>query len=181
MLVRSKTNMYARRMAFNASVITLYPEAFPGLLGVSIFERARRQGLWSLETVNLREFGLGRPRQVAEPPTGGGAHLGWRLTFGWHCCAARSPPHVHACASRVAHARSCVTRPSAPASRRALTGVASSRGSPARGREWKVFAPVPHGMWRSPANGMYGEYMASRDGRAPRSACTSQKSSRRPA
>ena len=64
MLVTSKTNMYARRMAFNASVITLYPEAFPGLLGVSIFERARRQGLWSLETVNLREFGLGRHRQV---------------------------------------------------------------------------------------------------------------------
>ncbi|MGB1068372.1 MAG: tRNA (guanosine(37)-N1)-methyltransferase TrmD, partial [Henriciella sp.] len=67
--------MYARRMAFNASVITLYPEAFPGLLGVSIFERARRQGLWSLETVNLREFGLGRHRQVDESPAGGGAGL----------------------------------------------------------------------------------------------------------
>ncbi|MGB0261754.1 MAG: tRNA (guanosine(37)-N1)-methyltransferase TrmD [Henriciella sp.] len=67
--------MYARRMAFNASVITLYPEAFPGLLGVSIFERARRQGLWSLETINLREFGLGRHRQVDESPAGGGAGL----------------------------------------------------------------------------------------------------------
>lgn len=62
-------------MTFNATFITLYPEAFPGPLGVSILERARTQGLWSLETVALREFGLGKHKQVDEKPAGGGAGL----------------------------------------------------------------------------------------------------------
>ena len=62
-------------MSFSAAIITLYPEALPGTLGVSIFERARREGLWDLETVDLREFGLGRHRQVDETPAGGGAGL----------------------------------------------------------------------------------------------------------
>lgn len=62
-------------MTFAASFITLYPEAFPGPLGVSILDRARRDGLWSLETVQLREFGLGKHRQVDEKPAGGGAGL----------------------------------------------------------------------------------------------------------
>lgn len=62
-------------MSFAASIITLYPEAFPGPLGVSILERAARERLWSLETVDLREFGLGKHRQVDEKPAGGGAGL----------------------------------------------------------------------------------------------------------
>ncbi|MGC6499213.1 MAG: tRNA (guanosine(37)-N1)-methyltransferase TrmD [Henriciella sp.] len=62
-------------MSFSASVITLYPDAFPGPLGVSILERARQAGLWSLETVDLRRFGLGRHRQVDDKPAGGGAGL----------------------------------------------------------------------------------------------------------
>jgi len=62
-------------MSFNATFITLYPEAFPGTLGVSILDRARRAGLWSLNTVQLREFGLGKHRQVDEKPAGGGAGL----------------------------------------------------------------------------------------------------------
>ncbi|MEO1305735.1 MAG: tRNA (guanosine(37)-N1)-methyltransferase TrmD [Pseudomonadota bacterium] len=62
-------------MTFNATFITLYPEAFPGPLGVSILERARNQGLWSLDTISLREFGLGKHKQVDEKPAGGGAGL----------------------------------------------------------------------------------------------------------
>lgn len=62
-------------MTFSASFITLYPEAFPGPLGVSILERARVDGLWALETVDLRKFGLGKHRQVDEKPAGGGAGL----------------------------------------------------------------------------------------------------------
>ena len=62
-------------MSFAATFITLYPEAFPGPLGVSILERARKDGLWSLDTVQLREFGLGKHRQVDETPAGGGAGL----------------------------------------------------------------------------------------------------------
>ncbi|CAN0522929.1 unnamed protein product, partial [Scytosiphon promiscuus] len=41
---------------FKASFITLFPEAFPGPLGVSILERARREGIWDYETVQLRDF-----------------------------------------------------------------------------------------------------------------------------
>lgn len=62
-------------MTFKASMITLYPEAFPGPLGVSILNRAARDCLWALETVDLRTFGLGKHRQVDEKPAGGGAGL----------------------------------------------------------------------------------------------------------
>ncbi len=62
-------------MTFAATFITLYPEAFPGPLGVSILDRARRESLWSLETLQLREFGLGKHKQVDEAPAGGGAGL----------------------------------------------------------------------------------------------------------
>ena len=62
-------------MTFAATMITLYPDSFPGPLGVSILDRARRDDLWSLETVQLREFGLGKHRQVDEKPAGGGAGL----------------------------------------------------------------------------------------------------------
>lgn len=60
---------------FKASVITLFPEAFPGPLGVSIIERARLDGKWALETIHLREFGLGKHRKVDDAPAGGGAGL----------------------------------------------------------------------------------------------------------
>ncbi|MEZ5946101.1 MAG: tRNA (guanosine(37)-N1)-methyltransferase TrmD [Hyphomonas sp.] len=60
---------------FKASFITLFPEAFPGPLGVSILERARKEGLWSLETVDLRPFGIGKHRNVDETPAGGGAGM----------------------------------------------------------------------------------------------------------
>lgn len=62
-------------MTFAATCITLYPEAFPGPLGVSILDRARQEGLWSLDLVQLRDFGLGKHRQVDEKPAGGGAGL----------------------------------------------------------------------------------------------------------
>ena len=62
-------------MTFQASIISLYPEAFPGPLGVSIFERARQQGLWELDLIDLRAFGWGKHRQVDAPPAGGGAGL----------------------------------------------------------------------------------------------------------
>lgn len=60
---------------FKATVITLFPEAFPGALGVSILERARADGLWSLDTLDLRAFGLGKHRAVDDTPAGGGAGM----------------------------------------------------------------------------------------------------------
>ena len=60
---------------FTATALTLLPDAFPGPLGVSILERARAEGLWSLETVDLRDFGEGKHRNVDDTPAGGGAGM----------------------------------------------------------------------------------------------------------
>ena len=61
--------------AWEARVITLLPEAFPGMLGQSLMGRALDQGLWRLETVDLRTFGEGRHRNVDDTPAGGGAGM----------------------------------------------------------------------------------------------------------
>src|SRR5579872_5170087 len=58
-----------------ATVLTLFPELFPGPLAASLTGKALQQGLWSLATVNIREFGLGRHRQVDDTPAGGGAGM----------------------------------------------------------------------------------------------------------
>lgn len=62
-------------MSFAASVITLFPAAFPGTLGLSHIGRAREEGMWSLETVDLRAFGAGPHKQVDDTPAGGGAGM----------------------------------------------------------------------------------------------------------
>jgi tRNA (guanine37-N1)-methyltransferase len=61
--------------AWEARVITLLPEAFPGMLGQSLVGKALDQGLWRLETVDLRTFGEGRHRNVDDTPAGGGAGM----------------------------------------------------------------------------------------------------------
>ena len=62
-------------MSWRATVLTLFPEMFPGPLGLSLAGRARERGDWSLQTHNLREYGLGRHRAVDDTPFGGGAGL----------------------------------------------------------------------------------------------------------
>jgi tRNA (guanine37-N1)-methyltransferase len=62
-------------MTFRATCLTLFPEAFPGLLGVSIVGGALDKGVWSLETVDIRNFGLGKHRTVDDTPSGGGAGM----------------------------------------------------------------------------------------------------------
>ncbi|MFB9150036.1 tRNA (guanosine(37)-N1)-methyltransferase TrmD [Roseovarius ramblicola] len=61
--------------AWTAQVITLLPQAFPGVLGESLTGRALREGLWSLDTIDLRDFGEGRHRNVDDTPAGGGAGM----------------------------------------------------------------------------------------------------------
>jgi tRNA (guanine37-N1)-methyltransferase len=63
------------RSGFAATVVTLYPEMFPGPLGVSLSGKALENRIWTLETVNLREFGIGRHRAVDDTPAGGGAGM----------------------------------------------------------------------------------------------------------
>lgn len=60
---------------WTARVVTLLPEAFPGILGLSLTGKALAEGLWRLETVALRDFGLGRHRNVDDTPAGGGAGM----------------------------------------------------------------------------------------------------------
>ncbi|MBY0135796.1 tRNA (guanosine(37)-N1)-methyltransferase TrmD [Paracoccus yeei] len=63
------------RGAWTAQVITLFPEAFPGVLGLSLTGRALAEGLWNLRTTDLRPFGIGRHRNVDDTPAGGGAGM----------------------------------------------------------------------------------------------------------
>jgi len=62
-------------MAFAASIVTLFPEAFPGTLGLSLIGKALRDGVWSLDTVQLRDFGVGPHKSVDDTPAGGGAGM----------------------------------------------------------------------------------------------------------
>jgi tRNA (guanine37-N1)-methyltransferase len=62
-------------MTFTATVLTLYPEMFPGLLGVSLAGRARAEGKWSLETLQIRDFAADKHRTVDDTPAGGGAGM----------------------------------------------------------------------------------------------------------
>ncbi|MCU0882354.1 MAG: tRNA (guanosine(37)-N1)-methyltransferase TrmD [Hyphomonadaceae bacterium] len=62
-------------MPFAATIITLVPEAWPGVLGASLVGTALKDGLWSLETVALRDFGQGRHKVVDDTPAGGGSGM----------------------------------------------------------------------------------------------------------
>jgi tRNA (guanine37-N1)-methyltransferase len=62
-------------MTFAATVLTLYPEMFPGPLGVSLAGRALEEGVWSLDTVQIRDFATDRHRSVDDTPAGGGAGM----------------------------------------------------------------------------------------------------------
>lgn len=60
---------------WKAKVITLFPGAFPGVLGESLTGKALQEGLWQLEPVDLRAFGEGKHRNVDDTPAGGGAGM----------------------------------------------------------------------------------------------------------
>jgi tRNA (guanine37-N1)-methyltransferase len=59
-------------MAWAATVLTLFPEMFPGALGSSLIGKGREKNLWSLEVRDIREHGLGKHRTVDDTPAGGG-------------------------------------------------------------------------------------------------------------
>ena len=62
-------------MSFSASIITLFPELFPGPLGASVLGRGMADGLWSLDATHLRDFATDRHRTVDDTPSGGGAGM----------------------------------------------------------------------------------------------------------
>ncbi|HXA24105.1 MAG TPA: tRNA (guanosine(37)-N1)-methyltransferase TrmD, partial [Acetobacteraceae bacterium] len=62
-------------MTWRASILTLFPEMFPGPLAQSLAGRALQIGIWSLDTVNIRDFAADRHRTVDDTPFGGGAGM----------------------------------------------------------------------------------------------------------
>jgi len=57
---------------WRATVLTIFPEMFPGALDSSIAGKARENGLWSLQTIDVRDFATDRHRSVDDRPAGGG-------------------------------------------------------------------------------------------------------------
>ena len=62
-------------MTWRSTVLTLYPEMFPGPLGISLAGRALAEGIWSLDAVQIRDFATDRHRSVDDTPAGGGAGM----------------------------------------------------------------------------------------------------------
>ncbi|QPC86037.1 tRNA (guanosine(37)-N1)-methyltransferase TrmD [Mesorhizobium sp. NBSH29] len=78
-------------MSFRATVLTLYPEMFPGTLGISLAGKALEAGLWSLEATQIRDFATDRHRTVDDTPAGGGAGMVMRADILARAIDAASP------------------------------------------------------------------------------------------
>jgi len=63
------------QLPWQATVVTLFPELFPGPLAASLAGEALKQGLWALDTLALRDFGIGKHKAVDDSPAGGGAGM----------------------------------------------------------------------------------------------------------
>jgi len=62
-------------MTFAAQILTLYPDMFPGPLGISLAGRALEEQRWSCDTIQIRDFATGKHRNVDDTPAGGGAGM----------------------------------------------------------------------------------------------------------
>jgi tRNA (guanine37-N1)-methyltransferase len=72
-------------MAWRATVLTLFPEMFPGPLGASLLGKAQLKQLWSLDVRDIRDHGIGKHRTVDDTPSGGGPGMVMRADV---ACAA---------------------------------------------------------------------------------------------
>src|SRR6195256_3226528 len=76
---------------WRASILTIFPEMFPGPLGASLAGRAFATGLWELEAVDIRAYATDKHRSVDDTPAGGGPGLVMRADV-----PARAPAHAGA-------------------------------------------------------------------------------------
>ena len=60
---------------WTARVFTLYPELFPGLLGVGLYKKALEKKLWSLKVINIRDYAINKHKTVDDTPFGGGSGM----------------------------------------------------------------------------------------------------------
>ena len=67
--------MMTERKVLKTKIFTIFPELFPGFLGVSLTGRALDEGIWSIETVNIRDYATDKHGSVDDTPCGGGAGM----------------------------------------------------------------------------------------------------------
>lgn len=67
--------MSTEKKPFNVNIVTLFPDMFPGPLGMSIMGRALEKNTWSLATTQIRDFAFGKHKTVDDTPYGGGAGM----------------------------------------------------------------------------------------------------------
>jgi len=106
-------------MTWRATVLTLFPDLFPGPLGASLAGRALAANLWSLATVNIRDHATDRHRTVDDTPFGGGAGMVLR------------PDIVDAAVAAVADGRPilCLTPRGTPFTQQTAAGLAAGPGA----------------------------------------------------
>jgi tRNA (guanine37-N1)-methyltransferase len=77
---------------WRASVLTIFPEMFPGSLGVSLAGKALASKIWSLDVVDIRDHALDKHRTVDDTPAGGGPGMVMKADVLARALAAASPP-----------------------------------------------------------------------------------------
>ena len=59
----------------NVRIFSLYPELFPGPLDIGLYKKARKKKIWSLETINIRDYSKDKHKTVDDTPYGGGSGM----------------------------------------------------------------------------------------------------------
>lgn len=60
---------------FKVKVLTIFPELFPGPLGISVIGRALKKKIWELNAINIRDFAIDKHKSIDDSPAGGGAGM----------------------------------------------------------------------------------------------------------
>ena len=65
----------AKNLKYNVKILSIFPEVFPGPLGVSLFGNALKKKIWNLDIINIRDFAKDKHKSVDDTPYGGGAGM----------------------------------------------------------------------------------------------------------
>ena len=116
---------------WRASVLTIFPEMFPGPLGVSLAGKALASGIWSLDTHDIRDAATDKHRTVDDTPAGGGPGMVMKADV--LARALDTVPHDHAPAPADEPARHAADasggRRSSPPGSASSSSAAASRAS----------------------------------------------------